>query len=148
MNKREEKKSFLSNVLKRYMLPFVFLILFVAHSGLSITNHIQLVKKFVSAQGDYNTVRSKFSNFRDIYRISQLVPEYSKIQYTNKRWEYRRVAARYVLYPRELSENWSYLIDEGDSAQNIPSEWFKVPISSRISVYAKGGINFFHQPRI
>jgi len=78
---------------------------------------------------------------------AKFMPENAGFELSISKWELKRIAAKYILYPRRLSRDWSYWIDFDGVFDDSQQSYKKLSIGSIATVYAKPGSDFVFQEK-
>ncbi|MCR4336563.1 MAG: hypothetical protein NUV91_01995 [Candidatus Omnitrophica bacterium] len=76
------------------------------------------------------------------------IPSTARVEFSPTDFNIYRIAARYMLYPLELSERWQYFIDFDHSVINPPSDWNVYLLSTGVRIFVKPGYDILQEPNL
>jgi hypothetical protein len=128
-----KNKPFAAHILLLFIPCLFFIKTFwsISHDAISS------LANFQRAQGQYHQLRTMIPIWKKTQIVQSAIPPGSSIQTSLPNLTLEQVAARYILYPLSVSNDWDYFIDFHSSINTPDPSWHKYPIKDDITIFAK-----------
>jgi hypothetical protein len=132
----------------KYLFVLIVAAVCLKQYGSTLTEAEPVIKKFFKAHGNYARLRNTSPTFASTTRAKELIPPGSAVAISYLPSSIENIAARYNLYPLELSPHWDYLIDLAHSVKDpLSTPLNNRQLSTGIFLFSKDNLPFLSPPK-